>query len=102
MTDSHGLAEAQLLDDVRDIRGIGRDLVGAVRLVAFAVTTQVEGHERYRWAKCSACGAKNERSQVQPHEDKGRLAGAAILNGQLDAAVHYRRHVTSPASLLQI
>ena len=36
------------------------------------------------------------------HEDKGRLAGAAILKGQLDAAVHYRRHVTSPASLLQI
>ena len=45
MTDSHGLAEAQLLDDVRDIRGIGRDLLGAVRLVAFAVTTQVDGHD---------------------------------------------------------
>ena len=51
MTDSHGLAEAQLLDDVRDIRGIGRDLLGAVRLVAFAVTTQVEGHDPIPLAK---------------------------------------------------
>ena len=45
MTDSHGRAQAQLLDDVGDVAGVGRDGVGALRLVALAAAAQVDGHD---------------------------------------------------------
>src|SRR5215813_9419280 len=43
-----------------------------------------------------------ERAVACPavHEDKGGLARAAILKGQLDAVAHNRRHATSPFSSL--
>jgi hypothetical protein len=45
VTDSHGRAQAQLLDDVGDVAGVGRDGVGALRLVALAAAAQVDGHD---------------------------------------------------------
>jgi hypothetical protein len=82
MTDSHGLSETSLFDDVRDIVGVGSDGVRAVRFFALAMPSQVDGY--HPMPPCKMLGLRGkERAIASPtvHEDKGRLAYAAILEG---------------------
>jgi hypothetical protein len=80
VTDRHGLAEAQLLDDLRDIAGVGRDWIRAVRLVALSMPAQINGHNPIPPRKVLGLRAE-ERAIAGPtvHEDKGGFAHAAIL-----------------------
>jgi hypothetical protein len=96
MANSHGLAEAQLLDDVRDIVCVSRDRVGAGRLVTLAVPAEI-----YRYDPMppgEVLGLRGEKRAVAcppMDEDKGGLASAAVLEGQLCAVVYNRRHIFS-------
>ena len=86
MTDGDGLAEAQLLDDVRDIVGVGRDGYAPCGLSLSPCPRRSTDTTRCRRAKCSACG-REERAIASPavHEDKGGFANAAIIKPQRDA-----------------
>src|SRR5271166_6656563 len=97
MSDSHALAEAQLVDDVRDIVGVGRDRVRAVRLVALAMPAQVNGHDPMPPREMVDLRGE-ERAVASPavYEDKGGSSRAAILKGQLDAVAYNRCHTASP------
>src|SRR6516164_2266151 len=97
MTDGYNLAEAQLLDGIRDVVGVSRDRVGAVRLVALAVPAQVERHHPMPPRKVLGLRSK-ERAVAGPavYKDKGGFARAAILKGQVYTVAYDRRHAASP------
>src|ERR1700730_6466276 len=93
MTYCHGLTKAQLLDDASNIVGVGRDRARALRLVTLAVPAQVNRHDPVPPRKMLGL-RREERAIAAPsvHEDKGGLAGTAILKGQLGPLMNDCRH----------
>ena len=100
VTNGYSFAEAQMLDDVRGIVRIGCDGIRPGWLIALAMPAQI--HRNNPVPPDEVIGLRREERAITcppMHEDKGGLAGAAILKGQLDALVHNRRHASfSPFS----
>src|SRR5262244_823144 len=93
MTDRDDLTEAHLLDDVRNIVGIGRDRVWSRRLVALAMPAEVQGNDTMPAGEVFCLRGKERAIARRPvHKDKGGFPGATIFKSQLDAVTNNCRH----------
>jgi len=103
VTYGHGLTKAQLLDDVRRIIRVRLDGISPRRLVALAMSAQVYGNDPVPPAKVLRLRGE-ERAIACPSmdKDKGRLARAAILEGQLGTVVHDQCHDPSPSPRVDV
>src|SRR5215472_12296631 len=93
MTDRDDFTESHLLDDVRNIVGIGRDRVWSRRLVALAVPAEVYGNDAMPPGEVFSLRGKERAIAGRPvHKDKGGFPGATIFENQLDAVTNNCRH----------
>jgi hypothetical protein len=84
---------SQLLDDVRNIVGIGRDRVWSRRPAAFAVPAEVYGDDAMPPGEVFSLRGKERAIAGRPvHKDKGGFPGATIFKSQFDAVTNNRRH----------
>src|SRR5262244_3063989 len=84
MTDRDDLTEAHLLDDVRNIVGIGRDRVWSRRLVALAMPAEVQGNDTMPAGEVFCLRGKERAIARRPvHKDKGGFPGATIFKASL-------------------
>src|SRR5437899_13077317 len=73
--DGGDLAELQFTDQVRDVVGVGADRVGALRLVALAVSTQVDRHDTMPFRESLGLW-REERPVARPAMDEDERGGS--------------------------
>src|SRR5215470_11497573 len=94
MTDRDDFIESHLLNDVRDIVGIGCDRVWSRRLVALAVPAEIYGNDAMPPGEVFCLWGKERAIARRPvHKDKGGFPGATIFENQLDAVTNNCWHV---------